>query len=86
MSFDLLRPLTDLPPGTEGVLVEVHGGPGAALRLRRLGLRPGARVRTIALGPWGGPVLVEVDGCRVALGRGLARRVLVRPNGADART
>ncbi|MCX7750867.1 MAG: ferrous iron transport protein A [Candidatus Bipolaricaulota bacterium] len=82
MSFDFDRPLADLPPGAEGVLVRIHGGPGTALRLRRLGLRPGARVRALASGPFGGPVLVDVNGCRVAIGRGLARRVLVRTNGS----
>ena len=59
------------------------GGYGVSLRLRRLGLRPGAQVRAVATGRWGGPVLVEVDGCRVALGRGVARRIFVQLNGSS---
>ncbi len=81
MSFDFPVSLASLPPGGEGRLVAIHGGRGQALRLRRLGLRPGALVRIVAAGGWGGPVLVEVDGCRVAVGRGLARHILVEPLG-----
>jgi len=50
-----------------------------ALRLARLGVRPGAVVRLVSSGPLRGPLLVEVEGMRVALGRGVARRILVRP-------
>ncbi|QAA75976.1 MAG: hypothetical protein BIP78_0208 [Candidatus Bipolaricaulis sibiricus] len=86
MSFDLSLPLASLSPGQVGRLVAVHGGHGSLMRLRRLGLRPGAQVRAVATGRWGGPVLVEVNGCRVALGRGLARRILVQVNGASTLT
>ncbi|MFH1609446.1 MAG: FeoA family protein [Candidatus Bipolaricaulota bacterium] len=79
MSFVLPASLESLSPGQVGRVVAIHGGHGLALRLRRLGLRPGAVVRTVGQGPWRGPVLLEVDGCRVALGRGIARRILVQP-------
>ncbi|MBC7169310.1 ferrous iron transport protein A [Candidatus Bipolaricaulota bacterium] len=85
MSFAFSVPLASLPPGGAGRLVAIHGGRGSALRLRRLGLRPGALVRMVAAGGWGGPVLLEVDGCRVALGRGLARHILVEPRGPSPR-
>lgn len=71
-------PLSDLAPGQEA---QVQGivGPGRAVRLRlaALGVRPGARVRVLGHGPGRGPLLIEVDGTRLALGRGLARRILV---------
>jgi ferrous iron transport protein A len=73
------RPLTALSPGQEGQVVQVQGGRGMALRLARLGVRPGAVVRLVSSGPLRGPLLVEVEGMRVALGRGVARRILVRP-------
>jgi len=50
-----------------------------ALRLARLGIRPGAVVRLVNSGPFAGPLLLEVEGLRVALGRGVARRIFVRP-------
>lgn len=48
-------------------------------RLARLGIVPGAEVVVVSRAPVGGPVLVEVNGARVALGRGVARKVVVEP-------
>ncbi len=48
-------------------------------RLSRLGIVPGAEVTVVSRAPVGGPVLVEVNGARVALGRGVARKVVVKP-------
>ncbi len=72
-------PLPSLPPGKSGQVAWVQGGRGVALRLARLGIRPGAVVRLVNSGPFAGPLLVEVEGLRVALGRGVARRIFVRP-------
>lgn len=73
-------PLSELMPGQGGSVYAVVG-PGKAVQLRliALGLRPGAKVRVLGRGPGRGPLLVEVNGTRVALGRGLAKRVLVIP-------
>lgn len=73
------KPLVELPAGQMARVVAVAGpGRGVRLRLRTLGLRPGARLTLLHRGP-GGPVLIEVDGCRLALGQGVARRILVVP-------
>jgi len=80
MNFDFEPlPLPSLPPGRTGQVVRIQGGRGLILRLARLGIRPGARIRLISASPFSGPLLVEVDGVRVALGRGVTRRILVRP-------
>jgi ferrous iron transport protein A len=79
MSRDFgIVPLAALRPGSTAQVVGVQGR-GVALRLARLGIRPGARVRLVSHGPFAGPLLVEVEGLRVALGRGVARRVMVQP-------
>ncbi len=71
-------PLPLLPENSEAVVVEVRGGWGLERRLAELGFTAGARVRVLrSTGP--GPVLVLVRGSRVALGRGLAMRILVEP-------
>ena len=72
-------PLASLPPGKAGQVARIQGGRGVALRLARLSIRPGAVVRLVNSGPFAGPLLVEVEGLRVALGRGVARRIFVRP-------
>jgi len=62
--------------GSRGRIVEVLGGRGVALKLSAQGIVPGATfVKTSELR--GGPVVLRVGGTQVAVGRGLARHVLV---------
>lgn len=73
------KSLAELTPGEVGRVVNVLGpARRMRLRLRTLGIRPGATVRLLRRGP-GGPLLVEIDGCRLALGWAVARRILVLP-------
>ncbi len=46
-------------------------------RLRQLGLVPGDQLRILRHAPLGGPLLVEINGREIALGRGVASRVEV---------
>lgn len=62
------------------ILAEVTGiEPGLEARVRALGLAPGAVVRVIRRAILHGPVLIDVHGRQLALGRGVARRVHVEP-------
>jgi Fe2+ transport system protein FeoA len=55
----------------------VDGSHGSAHRLAHLGLMTGHLVRMVRPSR-NGPVVVEVKGSRLALGQGLARKILVR--------
>ena len=46
-----------------------------ANRLESMGIRKGQRVRKIACQPFGGPVVIEVGGCCVSMGRGIASKI-----------
>ena len=71
-------PLAMLPENEEARVVEVRGGRGLARRLSELGFTPGARVKVLfSNSP--GPVLIDVRGSRIALGRGLLMRIIVDP-------
>jgi len=48
---------------------------GWANRLESMGIRKGQRVRKIACQPFGGPVVIEVGGCCVSMGRGIASKI-----------
>jgi len=65
-----------LSPGEEAIVVEVRGGHGLRDRLTGMGLTPGAPVRLLQ-NQSPGPILVLVRDARIALGRGLAHKVLV---------
>ena len=57
--------------------------PGQARRLEALGILPGSVV-TVINNSGRGPLLVEVRGSRVALGRGVSGRIQVEPGEGDS--
>jgi len=69
--------LLDAPKKKLVRIITYTGGKGVDLKLRQLGLTPGREVRVLRLAPLGGPVMVDVDGRSVALGRGIAARIQV---------
>jgi len=75
---DAPLPLPMLPLGERGTVVGVHGGRGFVRRLADMGILRGTELRLVR-GAMGAPVIIEVRGCRVVVGRGMAHRVLVRP-------
>jgi ferrous iron transport protein A len=62
-------------------VVGIEGGRGVRSHLNTLGIHVGDQIVVVERAPFRGPVLVEVHGSRVALGRGVARRVRVDLNG-----
>lgn len=56
------------------VIKEIIGGKGFIIRLADMGLIPGKVVEVISKGP---PVVVKVMDSEIAIGRGIARKVLV---------
>ena len=71
-------PLTALPEGARGIVVYLYGGRGLVRRLTDMGLTPGVEVTVVRKGFLRGPVQIAVRGTSLALGYGVARRVLVR--------
>ena len=58
-------------------VVDIRGGWGIRGRLGQMGIHPGDLLKVRRCGALGGPILIEVHGFQVALGRGIARRILV---------
>jgi len=71
------KDLTQLEEGETGVVVGIHGGYGLAHRLECLGIRMGKKVTKVSSQLMRGPVTVRVGNCEVAIGFGMARKVLV---------
>ena len=71
--------LDQLCPGDEARVLDFEGGHGLRQRLNHYGIHPGDTIKLDARGAFHGPLLVVTHGARVALGRGVARRVLVEP-------
>jgi ferrous iron transport protein A len=68
--------LLDLPLNVQARLVsfdKVHA------KLNQYGLYKGDLLRVVRIAPLGGPLLVEVNGRELALGRTLAEKIFVEP-------
>jgi ferrous iron transport protein A len=69
--------LLDAPKGTPLRVIDYSGGRGVGTKLRQLGLCPGRKVKVLRYAPLGGPVMIDVEGRSIAIGRGIASRVQV---------
>lgn len=69
--------LADVKPPNKVKVVRIRGGLGIRQRLSCLGIHPGDFLIVQASGIMRGPVVVSIHGNKVALGRGIASRILV---------
>ena len=69
--------LAGMQTGQSSVVVQIQGGQGLANRLNSLGIRPGKRITKISSMIMRGPVTIQVDRVQVAIGFGMARRIIV---------
>lgn len=69
-------PLTIVQVGRKVRFVAVDAGRGLQGRLAAMGLVPGAEIEVLR-NSMQGPFLIAVKGSRIALGRGMAQKILV---------
>ncbi len=69
--------LTQLQPGETGIVEEIQGGHGIRSKLQSMGVRPGKKITKVSSHFWRGPQTVEVDNIQIAMGFGMARKILV---------
>ncbi|MDP8233893.1 MAG: FeoA family protein [Candidatus Saelkia tenebricola] len=73
----MLIDITHLKPGEEGVIKEITGGTGLISRMQNMGIRTGETVKKISSHFWCGPQTVEVGRCKVAVGHGVAKKIII---------
>jgi ferrous iron transport protein A len=69
--------LTEAPCNVALEIKSFTGEVGWEKRFEAMGIRKGRRMRKIACQPFGGPVVIEVDGSKISLGRGIASKITV---------
>jgi len=69
--------LAQMRIGQTGTVVGVMGGMGLMRRLDALGIRQGKKVTKISSALFRGPVTLRVNNSQVALGFGMAKRIVV---------
>ena len=70
-------PLTELRVTAAGKIVEFQAGAGMARNLENMGMRIGSRIRKVSQQFARGPVVVSRGRTTVAIGFGMARRIIV---------
>jgi len=69
--------LNQMEAGQSGKVIQIQGGHSLINRLNALGVRPGQRVSKISSMFMRGPVTIQVGNAQVAIGFGMARRIMV---------
>jgi ferrous iron transport protein A len=78
-----IKKLACLHSNQSAKIIALPEGHFASQRLREMGLRPGLTVQMLH-NHGKGPVLIQVLGCRLALGRGLAQKIDIEMVAASA--
>jgi len=72
-----VMPLVMASPGKLFTVTSINAGWGLQRRLADMGLTPGIQIRVMN-GQYAGPVLIDLRGSRLGLGRGVAQKILVK--------
>ncbi|MGQ9799282.1 MAG: FeoA family protein [Ignavibacterium sp.] len=71
-------PLSLCRSGNDLEVIKVLGGMGIVRKLSEIGIYPGVRI-FIVNNSYYGPILIALNSIRVALGRGIAAKIIVKP-------
>jgi ferrous iron transport protein A len=72
--------LTAMKAGTTGTVVKILGGHGVVRRLDALGIRPGVHLTKRSSQLMRGPVTVAIGNTQIAIGFGMAKKIILEPN------
>ena len=72
-----MKTLDQLENGKKAKILEVKGGRGLVNKLSCVNIREGKTIKKIISQPLRGPVIVLVGSRQCAIGRGMAKRILV---------
>ena len=71
------QPISTLETGKTAVILRLEGGFQFRKKMGDMGIREGKTIRLVAIHPFHGPVVVEVDGRKTTLGRRMAEHIIV---------
>ncbi|MBN2076949.1 MAG: ferrous iron transport protein A [Dehalococcoidales bacterium] len=63
-----------------GKIIEIQGGQGLIARLSALGIIPGRNITKISAMLMRGPVTIKTGSTQVAIGHGMADKIIVEPD------
>jgi len=69
--------LVDMEDAGEGVIILLEGGNFFRNKLSAMGISEGAKIKKITGHFMGGPMLIKVKNTEIAVGRGMAEKIIV---------
>jgi ferrous iron transport protein A len=72
--------VSQMESGQTGRVVQIDGGQGIVTRLSAMGIRPGRQITKISSMLMRGPVTIRSGSTQVAIGYGMARKIIVEPD------
>jgi ferrous iron transport protein A len=70
--------LIEMRRGQPGTVLQIKGGKGLVTRLNALGIIPGKKITKVSAMLMKGPVTIEVDRVQIAIGFGMAQKIIVK--------
>jgi len=78
MTNGRLITLRQMWSGQSGIVAHIEGGHGLVNRLNALGIRPGKKITKVSSMLMRGPVTIQLDSAQVAIGFGMANKIIVK--------
>ena len=72
-------PLSEMYAGQTGTVIEIRAGERLRDQLSTMGIREGKKLKVIATQPAGGPVVMRIDNLTFTIGRGKAKKIIIKP-------
>jgi ferrous iron transport protein A len=79
-----MKTLLQFSPGDSVRVVDFHGGVNLRSKLIQYGIYPGDYLHLLRKAPLGGPLLVECNEREIALGRGIADKIIVESDSCES--
>ena len=70
--------LTQLNQGQTAVIINIRGGYGLSRRLETMGIKPGVMITKVSSQLMRGPITLRVGNSQIAIGFGMARKIIVK--------
>ena len=79
-----MKTLLQISPGESVRVIDFAGGVNLRSKMIQYGIHPGDCMRLVRKAPLGGPLLVECNQREIALGRGVADKIIVEPDSCES--
>lgn len=79
-----MKTLLHFSPGESVRVIDFAGGVNLRSKIIQYGIHPGDCLRLLRKAPLGGPLLIECNQREIALGRGVADKIIVEPDSCES--